>query len=159
MTRCELIDALPVDRRPAEQFTPLMHAALWGHVGPVKAMLDTGLVGPGKDVGANVDTGKSSDGFTALNLAALMGQTDVMRVLLRAGCGVTGTSAGGKDFCAGLTPLHAASKNGHVDAVQPTLPPTMPSRYLWPPRHSPLSSRALPPPIPCRLAASRSGRV
>ena len=42
--------------------------------------------------------------------------------MLRGGCDEgKGTTGGGKDFCVGLTPLHAASKNGHAPAVRQLL--------------------------------------
>jgi len=105
------------DKRPAEEFTALMHASLWGHVSPVRALLQSGAVSK-----HNIDAAKVSDGFTALSLAALMGQTDVMRVLLRAGADpMKGTTKGGKDFCTGLTPLHAACKNGQAEAARALL--------------------------------------
>lgn len=60
-------------------------------VGPVRALLETKAVHHG-----NIDTGKVSDGFTALCLAALQGQTDVVRLLLRSGAKPQiGTTAGG----------------------------------------------------------------
>ena len=105
------------DKRPAEEFTALMHASLWGHVSPVQALLQSGAVSK-----HNIDAAKVSDGFTALSLAAFMGQTDVMRVLLRAGADpMKGTTKGGKDFCTGLTPLHAACKNGQAEAARALL--------------------------------------
>ena len=80
------------DRRTAEEFTPLMHAALWGQVGPATALIESGTVHKG-----NIDDGKVSDGFTALCLAALQGQTDVVRLLLRSGADpAKGTTAGGE---------------------------------------------------------------
>ena len=109
------------DRRPREEFTALMHAALWGHVGPVSALVEADL---GSDCAhcdhENINKAKP-DGFTALLLAALMGQVGVIRVLLRAGADTSKSTNAAYPQGAGLTPLHLASMKGHPDCVRALL--------------------------------------
>ena len=103
-TLCELRD------KGADGFSPIMHAALFGHVECVATVLRH--VGQDKAVHqALLREHNLVDHFTALHLAALHGQRRVVQLLLRERAEVDSAN----DF--GQTPLHVSSKKGHAQAV------------------------------------------
>ena len=93
----------------ADGFSPIMHAALFGHVECVATVLRH----VGQDKAMHQALLREHDGnhFTALHLAALHGQRRVVQLLLRERAEVDSPNAQGE------TPLHVSSKNGHAQAV------------------------------------------
>ena len=94
----------------SDGFSPIMHAALFGHVECVATVLRHA----GQDKAlhqALLREHNLVDHFTALHLAALHGQRRVVQLLLRERAEVDSAN----DF--GETPLHISSKNGHAQAV------------------------------------------
>ena len=94
----------------ADGFSPIMHAALFGHVECVATVLRHA----GQDKAlhqALLREHNLVDHFTALHLAALHGQRRVVQLLLRERAEVDSAN----DF--GETPLHVSSKKGHAQAV------------------------------------------
>ena len=93
----------------ADGFSPIMHAALFGHVECVATVLRH--VGQDKAVHQALLREHNGNHFTALHLAALHGQRRVVQLLLRERAEVDSAN----DF--GQTPLHVSSKKGHAQAV------------------------------------------
>ena len=102
-TLCDLRD------KGADGFSPIMHAALFGHVECVATVLRHA----GQDKALHQALLRQHNGanFTALHLAALHGQRRVVQLLLRERAEVDSPNAQGE------TPLHVSSKNGHAQAV------------------------------------------
>ena len=97
------------DRKSADGFSPIMHAALFGHVECIATVLRYG----GQDKASHQALLREHNGnnFTALHLAALHGQRRVVQLLLRERAEVDSANAEGE------TPLHVSSKNGHAQVV------------------------------------------
>ena len=93
----------------ADGFSPIMHAALFGHVECVATVLRH--VGQDKAMHQALLREHNANHFTALHLAALHGQRRVVQLLLRERAEVDSPNAQGE------TPLHVSSKNGHAQAV------------------------------------------
>ena len=93
----------------ADGFSPIMHAALFGHVECVATVLRH--AGQDKAVHQALLREHNGNNFTALHLAALHGQRRVVQLLLRERAEVDSPNAQGE------TPLHVSSKNGHAQAV------------------------------------------
>ena len=93
----------------SDGFSPIMHAALFGHVECVATVLRHA----GQDKALHQALLRQHNGanFTALHLAALHGQRRVVQLLLRERAEVDSAN----DF--GETPLHVSSKKGHAQAV------------------------------------------
>ena len=103
------------DRNKTDGFSPIMHAALFGHVECIATVL--------RNAGQNLDRGArqalhhklihahNGNHFTALHLASLHGQRRVVQLLLRERAEVDSANAEGE------TPLHVSSKNGHAQVV------------------------------------------
>ena len=103
------------DRSKADGFSPVMHAALFGHTPCVATVL--------RNAGQDLDraaqqalvqgliTAHNGNNFTALHLAALHGQRRVVQLLLRERAEVDSANEKGE------TPLHVSSKNGHAQVV------------------------------------------
>ena len=87
----------------SDGFSPIMHAALFGHVECVATVL--------RHAGQDSLREHNGANFTALHLAALHGQRRVVQLLLRERAEVDLPNAQGE------TPLHVSSKNGHAQAV------------------------------------------
>ena len=99
----------------ADGFSPIMHAALFGHVECIATVL--------RNAGQNLDRAAqrdlhhkllyahNSDQVTALHLASMHGQRRVVQLLLRERADVDSANAKGE------TPLHVSSKNGHAQVV------------------------------------------
>ena len=102
-TLCDLRD------KGADGFSPIMHAALFGHVECVATVLRHA----GQDKALHQALLRQHNGanFTALHLAALHGQRRVVQLLLRERAEVDSAN----DF--GQTSLHVSSKKGHAQAV------------------------------------------
>jgi ankyrin repeat protein len=81
--------------------TPLIYAAINGHVGVVRVLLEGG---------ANIESANAYQ-QTALHFAAYYGQLEVCRLLLERGAKVD-TVEKGKE-----TPLHLAASLGHLPVV------------------------------------------
>ncbi|MGO9122044.1 MAG: TerB N-terminal domain-containing protein [Desulfomonilaceae bacterium] len=84
-------------------WTPLMWAAVTGHVEVVRLLLDSG---------AEVNVAAKKSGDTALILAALKGHTEVVRLLLSKNALVE------LKHKAGWTALWSAAANGHAKAIE-----------------------------------------
>mgnify|MGYP002025539370 CR=1 FL=1 len=93
----------------SDGFSPIMHAALFGHVECVATVLRH--AGQDKALHQALLREHNGNHFTALHLAALHGQRRVVQLLLRERAEVDSAN----DF--GETPLHVSSKNGHAQAV------------------------------------------
>ena len=93
----------------SDGFSPIMHAALFGHVECVATVLRHA----GQDKALHQALLREHNGnyFTAMHLAASHGQRRVVQLLLRERAEVDSAN----DF--GETPLHVSSKNGHAQAV------------------------------------------
>ena len=96
-------------------FSPIMHAALFGHIDCVTAVLrnagqDLHRVAR-QELHHNLLHAHNKDHFTALHLAALHGQRRVVQLLLRERAQVDSANEKGE------TPLHISSKNGHAQVV------------------------------------------
>jgi ankyrin repeat protein len=87
--------------------TPLMRAAMGGHVGALSALLRHERCRDALDVGARDDVGD-----TALRLAAQDGHTGTVAALLRAGCAPDVRNDDG------ATPAMAAAFCGHADVLK-----------------------------------------
>jgi ankyrin repeat protein len=85
-----------------DAWTPLMHAAMGGHMGCVEALISAG---------ANTNA-KDWDGWTALMHASMAGQADIMKVLITAGADINSTSR------IGGTALMSAASMGLIDCLQ-----------------------------------------
>ena len=88
-----------------DDFTPLMRAAIVGHSEVAATLLEHGA-----DAGEKVI---KNDGFHPMLMAALQGQRQIVAQLLR----LRPAAAHQADH-SGLTPLMAASKNGHTATVR-----------------------------------------
>ena len=97
------------DRKSADGFSPIMHAALFGHVECVATVLR--YAGQDKTLHQALLCEHNGNNFTALHLAALHGQRRVVQLLLRERAEVDSANAEGE------TPLHVSSKNGHAQVV------------------------------------------
>ena len=97
------------DRKSADGFSPIMHAALFGHVECIATVLRYA----GQDKASHQALLREHNGnhFTALHLASLHGQRRVVQLLLRERTEVDSANAKGE------TPLHVSSKNGHAQVV------------------------------------------
>jgi ankyrin repeat protein len=84
-------------------FTPLHHAAEWGHVELVRLLVDAR---------ADIEY-KRSTAETPLHLAAQEGQLDVVRLLVDLGANLEETT----NEC-GSTALHLAAEEGHLDVAR-----------------------------------------
>ena len=93
----------------SDGFSPIMHAALFGHVECVATVLRH--AGQDKALHQALLRERNANHFTALHLAALHGQRRVVQLLLRERAEVDSPNA------QGMTPLHVSSKNGHAQAV------------------------------------------
>ena len=93
----------------SDGFSPIMHAALFGHVECIATVLRYG--GQDKAVHEALLREHNGNNFTALHLAALHGQRRVVQLLLRERAEVDSANAEGE------TPLHVSSKNGHAQVV------------------------------------------
>ena len=93
----------------SDGFSPIMHAALFGHVECVATVLRH--AGQDKALHQALLREHNANHFTALHLAALHGQRRVVQLLLRERAEVDSAN----DF--GETPLHVSSKKGHAQAV------------------------------------------
>ena len=93
----------------ADGFSPIMHAALFGHVECVATVLRH--EGQDKTMHQALLREHNGNHFTALHLAALHGQRRVVQLLLRERAEVDSRNAQGE------TPIHISSKNGHAQAV------------------------------------------
>ena len=93
----------------SDGFSPIMHAALFGHVECVATVLRH--VGQDKAMHQALLREHNGNHFTALHLAALHGQRRVVQLLLRERAEVDLPNAQGE------TPLHVSSKKGHAQAV------------------------------------------
>ena len=95
--------------RGADGFSPIMHAALFGHVECVATVLHYG----GQDKASHQALLREHNGnhFTALHLASLHGQRRVVQLLLRERAEVDSANTEGE------TPLHVSSKNGQAQVV------------------------------------------
>ena len=93
----------------ADGFSPIMHAALFGHVECVATVLRH--AGQDKALHQALLRERNANHFTALHLAALHGQRRVVQLLLRERAEVDSADAQGK------TPLHLSSRNGHAQVV------------------------------------------
>ena len=91
----------------ADGFSPIMHAALFGHVECVATVLRNA----GQALHQGLINAHNGNQFTALHLAALHGQRRVVQLLLRERAEVDSANAKGE------TPLHVSSKNGHAQVV------------------------------------------
>lgn len=99
-------DQAAAERAAEGRELDVCEAAALGNVDALRRLV--GADGPGS-VAA-----RSSDGFTALHLAAFFsGSTDAARVLLDAGADVDAEAAEGTD----LHPLHSAAAVGHTEVV------------------------------------------
>eukprot|EP00435_Cladocopium_sp_Y103_P068034 s32_g30.t3 len=97
-------DPTVIDKRG---FTPLHHAAMTGHVGPIQLLLEAG---------AEIETRNVSlfgAGSTPIHLAAAHGHLDAVRLLVESGAEKDQPTA---DF--GVTPLYIAVHAGHLDVVR-----------------------------------------
>jgi hypothetical protein len=83
--------------------TALMHAARWGHVETVQALLNAG---------ANPDVQSETEGFSALWKAASVNEYVVVQLLIAAGADPDGQSGFGD------TPLNYAVREHHLETVQ-----------------------------------------
>jgi len=93
----------------SDGFSPIMHAALFGHVECVATVLRH--AGQDKTLHQTLLREHNGNNFTALHLAALHGQRRVVQLLLRERAEVDSED----DY--GQTPLHVSSKNSHAQAV------------------------------------------
>ena len=93
----------------SDGFSPIMHAALFGHVECVATVLRH--AGQDKTLHQALLREHNGTNFTALHLAALHGQRRVVQLLLRERAEVDSAD----DY--GVTPLHVSSKNSHAQAV------------------------------------------
>ena len=100
------VKADPMLYDKTDGFSPIMHAALFGHIDCVTTVL--------RNAGQGLHTllhERNKDHFTALHLAALHGQRRVVQLLLRERAEVDSANKNGE------TPLHVSSKNGHAQVV------------------------------------------
>ena len=94
----------------ADGFTPIMHAALFGHVECVATVLRH-VLRQDKAMHQALLREHNGDHFTSLHLAALHGHRRVVQLLLRERAELDSPNAQGE------TPLHVSSKKGHAQAV------------------------------------------
>ncbi|CAN0240580.1 unnamed protein product, partial [Ectocarpus sp. 8 AP-2014] len=119
--------------------TPLIYACRSGHLSVVNTLLAAG---------AEVDTIRDVDSYSALDKAVCNGHVDVIGALLRHGADVNACDH------AGFTPLHLAAQKdqaGAIDALMQAGPTSSPARAVrWRPPCSPPRTRAISK--PCTLS-------
>jgi len=93
-----------INQRGELGFTPLLNAAIYGHVDCLQELLNA----PGIDVNVTSDAG-----YTPLHLAVVRGHVQCVRVLLQ-----TDGVAVNRKAVEGMTPLNSAVSMGHLDIVR-----------------------------------------
>jgi len=120
-------DALVAAVRTGDPALDVFEAAAFGELDRLTALLDDD---------PSYATAYSSDGFSALHLAAFFGQSDAARFLLERGAEV---DARGRGWMTG-TPLHSAASASHVEILRMLLDagadPNARQSGAWTPLHS-----------------------